>query len=281
MFWLTPLLQIYAGQVHLGPPHNSNCAASQLNSAVSGFLVKSQPDTASGDATNDVSLRRSIYLVVAEPRQRTATAMARLAPLFGLLNWVALVGWTYVAIELVRIAVVIFSNGLTDPTVQAALEALHTPVIVGLEGICVVEVLRIVVGDLPGNLVLGVVLHTIRCTALSLAWSADHWTGPVIFASWAVTEVSRYPMYVFPQQETVRSFRMVVPLVTFPIGAFSEAYATYLQWNDGLPLWKQGLFAAVLFVNGVLGPTMAYPALLRKGLPVLGLAKKKPKKKTS
>ena len=32
----------------------------------------------------------------------------------------------------------------------------------------------------------------------------------------------------------------------------------------------------VVFVNGVLGPTMAYPALLKKGLPILtGKADKK------
>ena len=70
---------------------------------------------------------------------------------------------------------------------------------------------------------------------------------------------------------------MVVPLVTFPLGAFSEAYATYtvFQQSGNAELWKKGLFVAVLFVNGVLGPTMAYPALLKKGLPVLGLARKK------
>ena len=75
---------------------------------------------------------------------------------------------------------------------------------------------------------------------------------------------------------------MVMPLVTFPIGAFSEAYAAYLVLTmEGLqrPWWLSLTLIAVLFVNGVLGTTMAYPALLKKGLPVL-LGNKKDKEKT-
>ena len=35
--------------------------------------------------------------------------------------------------------------------------------------------------------------------------------------------------------------------------------------------WLKAVLAGMIFVNGVLGPTMAYPALLKKGLPILGL----------
>jgi hypothetical protein len=205
------------------------------------------------------------------PKKQSTSVLAPLGPVFSLLNVIALCGWTYVLLALLV--------ALASEDNAPSLEDLYLPV-AGLEGICLVEVIRIVLGDLPGNVVLGVVLHAIRCTCLTFAWSAHHWTGPVILASWTITEVTRYPMYIFPQLATLRSVRMVVPLATFPVGAFAEAYATYLQWEEGLPWWKQGLFGALLFVNGVLGPTMAYPALLKKGLPVLGLAKKIKKKKS-
>ena len=40
---------------------------------------------------------------------------------------------------------------------------------------------------------------------------------------------------------------------------------------------KNILLLAVVVINGVLGPTMAYPFLLKKGVPVL-LGKEKPRK---
>jgi hypothetical protein len=63
---------------------------------------------------------------------------------------------------------------------------------------------------------------------------------------------------------------MVVPLVTFPIGAFSEAYGAYKVFFDPeSPLILQVALSVVVLVNGVLGPTMAYPALLKKGVSVI------------
>jgi len=73
---------------------------------------------------------------------------------------------------------------------------------------------------------------------------------------------------------------MVIPLVTFPVGAFSEAYGAYMVFVDPVsPLGLKVALSAVIFVNGALGPTMAYPALLKKGLPILGLSKKRTEKK--
>jgi hypothetical protein len=49
------------------------------------------------------------------------------------------------------------------------------------------------------------------------------------------------------------------------------------EWSDddgsgggggGDPI-KLGLLGMVILINGLLGPTMAYPALLNKGLPVM------------
>ena len=222
--------------------------------------------------------------------------LAPLAPLFYLLNWVAFVGWSYVLFLLIS-----WNNNRDDndnsssmTEGQALLSTTRTPILI-LEGICVVEVLRIFLRDLPGNLTLGVILHAIRFTAIlevlpravelaaadNTQWS---WTAPAILFSWAITEVTRYPMYLFPSSQLCRSIRMVVPLVTFPIGAFSEFCGAYQVFfavtGDKVPLWLQIILVVMMLVNGLLGPYLAYPALLKKGLPILGLAEDKPKIRT-
>ena len=196
-----------------------------------------------------------------------------LAPIFTVLNAVAFAGWLFVlcrTILLIQRTLPSIPENLVD-------EVQHQ--ILFLEGICVVEVIRIAVGDLPGNLVLGAVLHAIRLTATTQVMPNPvltlHWTAPAILLSWAVTEVSRYPMYIFPNSSVCRSIRMVVPLFTFPVGCIAEGTGAYIVLMQGDPvLWLKVTLLAVLFVNGVLGPTMAYPALLKKGLPVMGIGKK-------
>lgn len=214
---------------------------------------------------NSLSLHVTLWFII--------SMFAPFAPLFYLLNWVAFLGWSYVSVQLLLLA----QQG-HPPGGLAELSLLVS----ALEAICWIEVLRILVGDLPGNLVLGAVLHAIRLTVLCLVWDPQPWTGAAIYWSWAVTEVTRYPMYLFPNSSFLRSTRMVIPLVTFPVGAFSEAYATYVvfQQDETAKWWKLGLYVAVLFVNGILGPTMAYPALLKKGLPVLGGTAKKTRDQT-
>ena len=229
--------------------------------------------------------------------------LAPLAPLFYLLNWVAFVGWSYVLFFLIFWYTEDDANSDNDGA--ALLSATRTPVLL-LEGICVVEVLRIFLKDLPGNLILGVILHAIRFTAILEVLpravaitqqlqpsSSSSWTAPAILLSWAVTEVTRYPMYLFPSSTLCRSIRMVVPLVTFPIGACAEFCGAYQVFfasttTDDMgqlvvPVWLKILLVVMMLVNGILGPYLAYPALLKKGLPVLGLApttKAKPKLRT-
>ena len=69
----------------------------------------------------------------------------------------------------------------------------------------------------------GVILHAIRLLTVleTIVRLPNHWTGPFILGSWAITEIFRYPMYMFPNNQLCRSIRMVVPIVTFPIGAVS------------------------------------------------------------
>lgn len=193
--------------------------------------------------------------------------------IFVILNWAALTGWSFVSYRLL----LLFQSSNDAGKV---IHDLQMPVLV-LEGICAVEIVRIFFGDLKGNFVLGVILHAIRLLTVleTIVRLPNHWTGVWIFGSWAVTEVFRYPMYIFPRNQFCRSVRMVMPLVTFPIGAFSEAYGAYLVFMDPeSPLGLKIALSVVLFVNGVLGPTMAYPALLKKGLPILGLTKKQKEK---
>mmetsp|Transcript_15230 Transcript_15230/g.38349 ORF Transcript_15230/g.38349 Transcript_15230/m.38349 type:complete len:198 (-) Transcript_15230:1370-1963(-) len=194
-----------------------------------------------------------------------------MSSVFAILNWAAFLGWSFVGYKLL-----VQSSGETEVVIND----LQTSVL-ALEAICAVEIVRIFLGSLKGNFVLGIVLHAIRMVTVleTIPRLPNHWTGAAILGGWAVTEVFRYPMYMFPSSQICRSVRMVVPLVTFPIAAFSEAYAAYLVFFDSeTPLALKVVLSAVLFVNGVLGPTMAYPALLKKGLPILGLAKPKKRK---
>ena len=159
-------------------------------------------------------------------------------------------------------------------------------------------------GQLKGNLVLGVVLHIIRMSCLLLVLpngiasssatigddsnNQETMLNTLVLYSWALTEVGRYPMYLFPSSSKARFVRLVLPIATFPVGAFAEAMGAYRTlsklMNDGgagennnddvdgggvLQWVKIGLLGVVILVNSLLGPTLAYPALLKKGLPVL------------
>jgi hypothetical protein len=102
----------------------------------------------------------------------------------------------------------------------------------------------------------------------------------LVLYSWSLTEVGRYPMYLFPQSPIARRVRLVLPLFTFPAGAAAEALGAYgalaRLLRRGAPdggsasHWAAAtLLGLVVFVNAGLGPTLAYPALLKKGLPAL------------
>ena len=155
-----------------------------------------------------------------------------------------------------------------------------------------------------GNLVLGAVLHAMRLACLLLVLpdglsssdadgdsfpSQQRSLGALVLYSWSLAEVGRYTMYLFPASSEAWRVRLVLPVVTFPLGAAAEALGAYnvltglLGGDDATNVvyWtKVGLLTMVVLVNGLLGPTMAYPALLKKGLPVLmGKDDEKAKKK--
>lgn len=227
---------------------------------------------------------------------------------FTTLNGAALLGWS--SILLILLSNTFHHDVLALERVVAAVLVLPTPfpiinLLYILEGICLVEVGRIAVGQLQGNLILGLVLHAIRITCLvyvlpdglQALTTSDIYNDPehnstiqsaLILYSWSITEVCRYPMYLFPSSDMARKIRLVVPIVTFPLGCALEAYGAFrVVWaelfgSDGTangdtsndvptetPWLKIGLLLMVLLINGLLGPSLAYPAILKKGLPVL------------
>jgi len=115
----------------------------------------------------------------------------------------------------------------------------------------------------------------------------------LVLYSWSLTEVGRYPMYLFPNSAMARKVRLVLPLFTFPAGAAAEALGAYRVMNKmiriGDSIYSRPIFywiavsllGMVVLINVLLGPTMAYPALLKKGLPALmGRAERKRTTKT-
>jgi hypothetical protein len=70
--------------------------------------------------------------------------------IFMILNWIAFFGWTFICYKLSLSF--LFRNDDDDDI--DIVQNLQKPVLV-LEGICAIEVLRILVGQLKGNFVLG------------------------------------------------------------------------------------------------------------------------------
>lgn len=188
------------------------------------------------------------------------------------LNFVALAGWIYVLYRL--------STQLdVDDTVLKTVNA--------LEAICLLEVARIGLGQLPGNLLFGTVLHSVRVIALTVVFPRSDGVVNklIVLFSWAATEVSRYPMYVFSSSRVARLGRMVVPMVTFPIGCGSEAYGAWRLLSDDVGGVSHGVLASIalvylLFVNLFMGPFMAYPFVIQKGRREMWLYRR-PGKKTN
>mmetsp|Transcript_10434 Transcript_10434/g.22542 ORF Transcript_10434/g.22542 Transcript_10434/m.22542 type:complete len:233 (-) Transcript_10434:189-887(-) len=210
-------------------------------------------------------------------------------------NTIALLGWSIVLLALLSQSTTLFADH-TDiffRTTPATGRILLIDQLFGLECICILEVLRIALGHLKGNFVLGAVLHAIRLTCIHLvladglggvhdvtsSWNNPRFLSTMVLYSWSITEVGRYPMYLFPESALARRVRMVVPLFTFPVGAAAEALGAYgaigkLLSRDSSSLGSLDkvlvfLLVLVVAVNSILGPTMAYPALLKKGLPIL------------
>ena len=175
--------------------------------------------------------------------------------LFTALNWIALIGWSLVAAT-----TVIICNTKSTPSAPLLQLTLVC------ELISAIDVVRIAVGHLRGDLILGIDVHYTRL--MMYCFTMSHEAVPsivvkLILLAWSLTEVTRYPMVLFPKQAALKTIRYAVPLVTFPLGAGTEAYAAWLVLNvtPHTPL-KVALFGIVL-VN-VIGGTFWYPSMVAK-----------------
>lgn len=151
-----------------------------------------------------------------------------------------------------------------------------------LELVCALDVVRMLAGSLKGNWVLGLPLHYTRLFVLLSVLpkvSVGTNVGELILLAWSLTEVFRYPMYLFPSALTTK-LRNVIPVLTFPLGAGYEAYACYLYatQNGGPNNVLTYLAAVQVFVNVVLGAFLVYPGVVKRGL---GRKKRDDKKASS
>ena len=139
--------------------------------------------------------------------------------------------------------------------------AYNEKLVLVLELMCCAEVLRMIKGELKGNVKMGLVLHATRLIVyhqvLPFAYTR------VILQAWSATELARYPYYVVPNAYTL-AMRSFVPLITFPLGVAAETMGLWgrLQAADSL-LVKA--VCALPLVNVVLAP-IGYRSLLKKAV---------------
>eukprot|EP00658_Telonema_sp_P-2_P084784 TRINITY_DN9508_c0_g1_i9.p1 TRINITY_DN9508_c0_g1~~TRINITY_DN9508_c0_g1_i9.p1 ORF type:complete len:248 (-),score=59.12 TRINITY_DN9508_c0_g1_i9:458-1201(-) len=139
---------------------------------------------------------------------------------------------------------------------------------------CWVDVLRMMAGNLRGNLPMGVVLHSVRTVFLLLpaapAGSHSHSVRHIVLIAWAVTEIARYPYYIWNTSGACKALRFAVPMVTFPIGAGFEFISAWLFLQDKEVMDSALTMAATgMLATNSIGGLMAYPGMVNKGLQAL------------
>jgi hypothetical protein len=153
-----------------------------------------------------------------------------------LLGWALVLGWT------LRHQLRSFRPGASSSSPPPLWATPLSQLVLLLELFCCIEVVRMLVGALRGNVVLGVALHYTRllvCLAI-FPLSPSAWTTTAVLLAWSVTEVGRYPFYIWPSPAT-EQLRYALPVLTFPIGAGVEALACYLA----LPTLQGALYYMV------------------------------------
>lgn len=177
-------------------------------------------------------------------------------------NVVAWHGWTALATRLIFAAWEGALNVWPLPEVFSS--------VVVLETVCIVEVMRIMFGSLKGNLKLGIGLHLTRAFVILIIFPClgDHVACILVLSAWTLTEIFRYPLYIFGGS-LVEKLRYVVPIFTFPLGAGGEAWGMYVALPQLSGFFKyQAMFH--IFVN-IVGGLVVYPDLVKKGARSVGL----------
>jgi hypothetical protein len=144
------------------------------------------------------------------------------------------------------------------------------------------ETIKIALGMLRGDLALSFVVHYTRFLMYFVTIPHQEVTTTVvklILFAWSLTEVFRYPMVLFPDVPILRTIRYAAPLITFPLGAGTEAYAAYkvLMVTDNMFL--KAVLGLVVLIN-VGGGSIWYPGMIAKVVRSLSGKKGESSKKT-
>ena len=138
-----------------------------------------------------------------------------------------------------------------------------------LECVCWFEVVQILTGAAKGNAALGVSIHVARSIVLLVVFPTvpTATAAKLSLLAWVLTEVMRYPMFLAPHSKILRNLRYFTPLLTFPLGAFSEAAACY----TALPLLTSPIkyIAGVVVPYNTIGFFAGYGVMLKKALETL------------
>ena len=207
------------------------------------------------------------------------------------LNFTFFCGWSYLLFELLRIGYQDpeIKTPLFDQPVSPLLRALAAPFqdegqgsplwgyVYGLQLGCWLDVVRMLVGDLNGNIVLGVALHSIRSFCLSVVLPAGppgdhcHSVSHIVLMTWAISEICRYPYYLHSNDFT-KGLRDFAPVITFPIGAIMELCGCVLflhRENWVIESASQMGAVGVITIN-IVGGIWSYPPIVAKGIKSLG-----------
>jgi len=173
---------------------------------------------------------------------------------------VALVGWTVVLLIAVRSLLFLPADQ------RLSNDSTFFTFLLFCELICASEVVRIGLGMMRGDILLGFTVHYTRLLMIFVVMpdpSVTCLNQKVIILAWAATEVARYPMVIFRDIKPLRTLRYAVPLITFPQGAGSEAWAAFslLQVTNNQMLF--GALCLVVLIN-VGGGLVWYPSMVRK-----------------
>ena len=171
------------------------------------------------------------------------------------LNWTAFLGW---------VAVACWTAATWSEPAGPSARLLQLTLLCEL--ISGSETIKIALGLLRGDLALSFTVHYTRFlmyfVTLPHAEISDT-VSRLILLAWSLTEVFRYPMVLFPNTVPLRTIRYAAPLITFPMGAGTEAYAAYrvLLVSDSVA-WK-AILGLVVVIN-LVGGLIWYPGMCRK-----------------
>ncbi|CAE8660415.1 unnamed protein product, partial [Polarella glacialis] len=139
-----------------------------------------------------------------------------------------------------------------------------------LECICCLELARMLVGSLRGNITLGLVLHYTRWFVFLgiMPRVGSHPANRIILLSWILTEVCRYPFYILGGRKA-EILRYFAPVLTFPLGAGSEAWACVVALQGGELSSALRALAYLQLVINIPCALAYYPAMVSKAFKTL------------